>query len=327
MKAGSSSPAKIILFGEHFVVNGNSAIAMTIDLPTIVIAEYTEVENITIASKNLNLEVTFTMNGRIQRSKGVNAEHRLHPIFKMIRSLLHNDKQGLKISIDSRVPIGMGLGSSAAIAVAIISSLATLTGRTMQKDEIFQAAYSLEKQIHGRPSGIDQATVTYGGMIIYRNGKVETRYSELPKLPRIIIGNTGKRRSTGEYVGKVTQLRTDHPQEYARLSNEAQKVAGRAIFALKEGKDQELGALMNENQTLLERIGVSAPSLDNLIVAARTAGALGAKLTGGGGGGCMIALANDTNAATVAQAIQNAGGEVISSQFAKDGVKPIEWNE
>ena len=326
MRAVSASPAKVILFGEHFVVNGNSAISMTIDLPTIVTAESTTTNGVTITSKNMKLEAHFSLNGNLERSTGTNAEQNLRPVYATVSSLINKTTEGIKISIESHVPIGMGLGSSAATAVATLSSVTTIMQKIMQKEEIFQAAYSLEKLIHGRPSGVDQATVTYGGMIVYRNGRVESRLTDLPKPPLIIIGNTGKRRSTGEFVGRVTQLRAERPQEYASIAHQAQGIANQAIIALRQGKDKELGTLMNENQSLLETIGVSSPSLDNLIAAALSAGALGAKLTGGGGGGCMIALANDATATTVARAIKEAGGEIITGSFVPYGVKVTDWS-
>ena len=324
MRVVSASPAKVILFGEHFVVNGNSAISMTIDLPTIVTAETKTTNGITVNSKNLNLEAHFSLNGTLERSRGTNAEQNLRPVYATISPLIDKTTQGIKISIESHVPIGMGLGSSAATAVATLSSVTTLMQKIMNKEEIFQAAYSLEKLIHGRPSGVDQATVTYGGMIVYRNGRVESKITDLPKPPLIIIGNTRKRRSTGEYVGRVTQLRAERPKEYANLAHQAQQIANQATTALRQGKDKELGTLMNENQRLLETIGVSSPDLDNLIAAALSAGALGAKLTGGGGGGCMIALANDSTTSEVARAIKQAGGEIIPGSFVPYGVKVID---
>ena len=325
MRAVSASPAKVILFGEHFVVNGNSAISMAIDLPTIVTAESTTRNGVTITSKNMKLEAHFSPNGTLEQSTGTSAEQNLRPIYATVSSLI-DKTTGIKISIESHVPIGMGLGSSAATAVATLSSVTTLLQRVMQKEEIFQAAYSLEKLIHGRPSGVDQATVTYGGMIVYRNGRVESKLADLSKPPLIIIGNTGKRRSTGKYVGRVTQLRTEQPQQYSHIAHQAQRIADQAIIALMQGRDTELGALMNENQRLLETIGVSSPSLDNLIAAALSAGALGAKLTGGGGGGCMIALANEATASTVKRAIEEAGGEIISGSFVPYGVKVTDWS-
>jgi mevalonate kinase len=326
LRVTATSPAKIILFGEHFVVNGNTAISMAIDIPTIVSSETTIKEGVTITSKNLKLEAHFSFAGALQSSAGSNAEQNLRPVFAAVQSFLDTTTPGIKITINSHVPVGMGLGSSAATAVATLASIASLMRKTLQKEQIFQAAYALEKIIHGRPSGVDQATVTYGGLIAYRNGRVESTFSNLPKSPSLVIGSTRKRRSTAEYVGKVTNLLREHPNEYARISQQAQRISDQAAIALREGRDRTLGALMDENQNLLEIVGVSSQDLDKLILAARTAGAFGAKLTGGGGGGCMIALVDNTVSTPVTQAIKGAGGEIIQGSFTPHGVTTNDWS-
>ena len=323
MRAVAISPAKLILFGEHFVVSGNSAISMSIDLPTVVTVEASDEDLVHIKSEDLRLEASFSAIGQLVRASGANAESTLRPIFEVSNFTLKKinaSGRGLKITVKSNVPIGMGLGSSAATAVGTISATTTLLSKPMTKDEIFEAAYSLERIVHGRPSGVDQATVTYGGLISYRNGAVDSRL-EVPKPPSLIIGNTGRRRSTGEYVSKVTRLRETNPNKYNRIASHAQKISENAAQALREGRHKDLGALMNENQRLLELIGVSLPELEKLISAAISAGALGAKLTGGGGGGCMIALVDEETSVRVAQYIQEAGGQILSGKYAPHGVR------
>ncbi len=325
MKATAVSPAKVILFGEHFVVGGNSAISMTIDLPTAVTVEALSGDQIEIRSEDLGLEAVFsqTQSSQIVRSTGVNAENTLRPIFEAADFTLKKLKQsgrGLGIAVKSRVPIGMGLGSSAATAVGTVSAIASLLGQGLSKEETFEAAYALERLVHGHPSGIDQATVTFGGLISYRKGKVEAKL-HAAKSPMLVIGNTGKRRSTGEFVGRVTRLRETRPDEYATLASEAQKVFERATEALEKDGPEALGPLMDENQRLLELVGVSSPDLERLIAAARSAGAFGAKLTGGGGGGCMIAAVDESSSERVAYSIQKAGGQVVPSEFVPYGVQ------
>jgi len=323
LKAIAVSPAKVILFGEHFVVSGNSAISMTIDLPTVVTVEPLKGDEIQIRSEDLGLEAAFSPAGQIAQSAGANAEGTLRPIFEVADFTLKKLKQsrrGLKIAVKSRVPIGMGLGSSAATAVGTVSAITTLLGKPLSKEEVFDAAYSLEKMVHGHPSGVDQATVTYGGLISYRKGRVDATL-QVTKPPMLIIGNTGKRRSTGEFVGRVTRLRETDPKEYGRIASEAQKISESAVDALRNGQPETLGALMNENQRLLELVGVSSPDLERLISAARSAGAFGAKLTGGGGGGCMIAVVGETTYARVSRSIQEAGGQVVPTEFAPHGVQ------
>jgi mevalonate kinase len=323
LKAVAVSPAKVILFGEHFVVGGNTAISMTIDLPTVVTAEPFEGDHIQIRSEDLGLEAVFSPGGQLSHSSGANAEATLRPIFEAASFTLRKIERsgrGLKLAVKSQVPIGMGLGSSAATAVGTVSAITTLLGSPLSKEEVFASAYSLEKMVHGQPSGVDQATLTYGGLISYRKGKVDSTLHEI-EPPFLIIGNTGKRRSTGEFVGRVTKLRETQPEKYGRIASKAQKITDSAMDALINGEHETLGALMNENQLLLELVGVSSPELELLISAAKSAGAYGAKLTGGGGGGCMIAVTGEATHALVSRSIQQAGGQVLPSQFVPHGVQ------
>lgn len=322
MRAVAVSPAKVILFGEHFVVGGNTALSMAIDLPTIVTIEEAE-KNAHIISNDLGLGITFSPQGEVLESVGLNAEGTLRPIFEVAKHTLDQmdqSRRGLKITVRSNVPIGMGLGSSAATAVSTVSGIATLFGKEMSREAIFEAAYSLERIVHGHPSGVDQATVTYGGLIAYRAGRIRAKL-EITSPPLLVIGNTGMMRSTGKFVGKVAKMRTEEPDEYSRIAADAQRICERAMKALREGDQALLGSLMNENQKLLELIGVSSPELEGLITAARSAGALGAKLTGGGGGGCMIAITKPEYRSKVAGAIEQAGGRIVPSAFAPHGVR------
>lgn len=323
MKARAVSPAKVILFGEHFVVGGNTAISMTIDFPTTVTVERESGERVSIESRDLHVKVAFSQQGEIVESVGSNAETALRPVFEAVRvsfEKLHLPCHGLSIMVESRVPIGMGLGSSAATAVGTVSAIGELFKRPFTQQEIFDAAYSLERMVHGHPSGVDQATITYGGLVCYRNGAVDSRLGH-SSPPTLLIGNTGKRRSTGEFVGKVTRLRKEQPEEYAKIAFDAQKIAESAIEALRDGRNEDVGSLMNANQVLLEKVGVSSPELEKLIAAARSARALGAKLTGGGGGGCMIAIADKSKSKAVVEAIERAGGQVLPSAFVPYGVR------
>jgi len=322
VKATAISPAKTILFGEHFVVSGNTAISMAVDLPTRVQVETKSDDKLTIASLDLAITATFTTeSGELVSATGENAEFILRPVFEAAKFTLkkYGTHTGLSITVTSNAPIGMGLGSSAATAVATVSAISTVLKKPASRQEIFEAAYSLEKIIHGRPSGVDQATVTFGGLITFRRGYVESQITPA-NLPIIIIGNTRKRRSTGQLISRVTELRQNDPKRYDQIASDAQAIANGAIKALNAGNAREVGRLMNQNQELLELVGVSSPELQRLILAARAGGALGAKLTGGGGGGCMIALTTEGNS-NVAEAIQEAGGEILYGTFMPEGVK------
>jgi len=316
------SPAKVILFGEHFVVSGNPALSMSVDLPTVVTAEKQPGDCISVESEGLHVSASFSHTGEKITSSGSNAERVLRPVYEAANYTLRElgmASESLRITVKSTVPIGMGLGSSAATAVGTVSALTTLLNKSWSKERVFEAAYSMERLVHGHPSGVDQATVTYGGLLRYRQGKLD-RSITTATPPPLIIGSTGKPRSTGAFVGKVTRLRQNRPGEYAKLASQALAICDKAEGAIQDGNLSVLGSLMNQNQTLLESVGVSCPELERLITAAISAGAFGAKLTGGGGGGCMIALADTTRSNQVEGAIRKAGGEVVPTKFTPNGV-------
>lgn len=295
---------------------------MAIDLPTVVEVRIGTDNKLMITSKDLAVSATFTtLTGELLHATNEGSERILRPVFEAAQFTLnkHRVDRGLAITVASNAPIGMGLGSSAATAVATVSAISAVLGKEVSRQEIFEAAYSLERIVHGRPSGVDQATVTFGGLITFRSGDIQSHLT-IERPPSIIIGNTRRRRSTAELIRKVTELRQRDPTRYDQLASDAQSIADKAIKALADGNMHEIGYLMNRNQELLELVGVSSPELERLISAALAGGALGAKLTGGGGGGCMIALADDS-ASNVTRAIRDAGGEVIRGVLMPEGVK------
>lgn len=203
--------------------------------------------------------------------------------------------------------------------MAAVSAVSAVLGKEISKQDIFQAAYLLENIVHGHPSGVDQATVTFGGLIKFRKGVIESEVTT-DNPPSLIVGNTRQRRPTAQLVSNVTELRQHNTRKYEEIASEAQRITDRAVNAMVDRNLIELGKLMNRNQELLEAVGVSSPELNRLINAARRGGALGAKLTGAGGGGCMIAL-TDGEATNVAEAIRDAGGDVLPGKFTSKGVE------
>jgi mevalonate kinase len=229
-------------------------------------------------------------------------------------------EQGLNIDIDSSIPMAAGLGSSASVAVSVIAALSKLLGLKNNREEIRELAFTPERIVHGNPSGIDQTTATYGGVLAYSRDKgfetVNARY-DIP----IVIGNTGVMRSTGELVAKVRTISQVYPDEFNRAALRAGEISTRARDAIEKGELNLLGNLMNDNHELLKWLNLSHGTLEQLISAARSAGALGAKLTGAGGGGCMIALVEPGVEGRVAEAIARSGGEPFIVKTAREGVK------
>jgi mevalonate kinase len=174
--------------------------------------------------------------------------------------------------------------------------------------------------VHGTPSGIDPAIATYGGTLQFQRGKDFIPLNVETSIP-LVIGNTKVERSTGELVAIVRRMKEHYPLVTNLIIRIGGKIALDAVEALKKDDHQTVGELMNINHALLGAVGVSHETLERLVYAARKAGSLGAKLTGGGGGGCMIALAETDKLKRVAKAIERVGGEAFTAQKTNEGVR------
>ncbi len=319
----ASAPAKVILFGEHFVVYGEPAIVLAIDKRAYAKAEKRNDKKLFVRSTNLNLEGHFE-NGNFKVEKGDAREARLRfePVNVAIGKVLekYKDDVGLNIEINSTVPVAAGLGSSAAVVASVTAATASLLNLEMPKEEIFRVAYEAEKTVHGTPSGIDPAIATFGGTLLYQ---MDTGFKPLEVKADIplVIGDTGVERSTKTQVEKVREMVDKYPRIAEPIMRVANEIVVNAIDALKENDLETLGELMNINHALLYGMKVSDESLEWLINAARKAGALGAKLTGAGGGGCMIALARNERLEQVTEAILRAGGRPFAARKTDEGVR------
>jgi mevalonate kinase len=319
----ASAPAKIILLGEHFVVYGEPAIVLAIDKRAYAKVENREDKRLYLRSVNLNLAGYFE-NKTFKAEQGNQREAKLkfEPLKQIVEKVLekHGEHVGLNIEITSTVPVAAGLGSSAAVAAAVTAAVGALLNVKMAREDVFRITYEAEKIVHGTPSGIDPAISTFGGALLFQ---MDTGFKPLEvntDIP-LIIGNTGVERSTRFQVEKVRNIREKYTRVMDHVFWAARETVLRAVDALKENDLDALGELMNIDHALLCGLGVSDESLEWLINAARKAGALGAKLTGGGGGGCMIALARNAELQQVLEAIQRAGGVPFMAKKTDEGVK------
>jgi len=319
----ASAPAKIILLGEHFVVYGEPAIVMAIDKRVYARVEKRNDNRLHVRSMDLNLEVFFE-NGsfRVEQGDLKEAKTKFEPVKQAIEKVMekHGQHVGLDIEINSTVPVGAGLGSSAAVIAATTAATGAILDVKLSKEDILRITYAAEKIVHGTPSGVDPAISTMGGTMLFQ---MDTGFKPLEVKTNIplIIGDTGVERSTRVQVEKVRDLVDKYPRVTEHLMKAAREIVLRAIEALKENDLETLGTMMNINHALLYGIGVSDESLEWLANAARKAGALGAKLTGAGGGGCMIALAREEKLEQVSEAIQRSGGRPFVARKTEEGVR------
>ncbi len=328
MRVLASAPAKIILFGEHSVVYGKPAIAAAIDLRTYVRAEFNDSGRIKIEARDIKtpgLIVSFSENEIYFESdygKAAEVLSYVRQAIELVKEEADKNGTGITVSITSQIPVGAGLGSSAAVAVATIGAVSKLLGLELTNEEVAKLGHRVELLVQGASSGIDPTVSAIGGFIHYEKGKFEhLPFMELP----IVVGYTGSSGSTKELVAMVRERRESMPEVVEPILTAMGKVVEKAREIILSELDDELrfeklGELMNINHGLLDALGVSTKKLSELVYAARTAGALGAKITGAGGGGCMYALAPDKQS-EVATAITIAGGTPMVTKISREGLR------
>ncbi|MEM1508908.1 MAG: mevalonate kinase [Thermofilaceae archaeon] len=311
------APGKVILVGEHFVVGGQPAIAAAVEIEARVKAEFIDKEGVNVSSMEYG-EAFFSFE---DEKNGP-----LYPVYVAAKEVLKiTDKtKGLNLKIESSIPRAAGMGSSAAVAVATVAATAKLLGLELSLEKISEIAYRSETVVHGKPSGIDNTVSTYGGLIFYKKGMRFRQLSSNISSIRLVLADSGIERSTGAMVAKVLTLRDRYPHVLEHIYNAAGELAYSAKDALEQGDFFRVGQLMNINHGLLHAIGVSNNKLDLLVDAAREAGALGAKLTGAGGGGFVVALCWKEDAGRVADTLKSMAKQVLVTGISRWGVRLTE---
>jgi len=292
---------KIILLGEHSVVYGRHAIAAPIGLT--IQAE--------VSRREAGLELVIARWDTDAAYDPIGAELALQ-VATLIVEKLGLFGVGMRVDVFPHLPRASGLGASAALAVAIIRAVAGRFDVELTEEQVSNLAFECEQIVHGTPSGIDNTVATFGRPILYRRAGEGVAASEIrdvvsPRPIPVVIGLTGVRSLTSHTVGLVRAARERHPARYEAIFSQIDELVLAGADALRRGDAAELGELMNMNHGLLGALQVSSPELEALVGVARRAGALGAKLTGGGGGGAMIAVAEPGAAESVGSAMRQAG--------------------
>jgi mevalonate kinase len=228
---------------------------------------------------------------------------------------------GFRVNVECAIPVAAGLGSSASTTVAIIAAIARSKGIELNRREIFKLAFVPENFLHGKPSGVDQATCIYGGMIQF-NRPSNVKPIRPRREPAILVCDTGIHHATRTLVGGVVQKSQREKKDFRDYLSKVRDISNGVAKALREGDDEDLGTLMYQNHELLRKIGVSHPKLDRLVGVARGAGALGAKLTGAGGGGCIIVLTRSASARDrISRVLRKEGGTPYKISIDTSGVE------
>jgi mevalonate kinase len=301
------------LFGEHAVVYGYPAIAVPV---TQVQAKAIVVPNpvglsgeIRVVAPEINID---------EMLKSLPGDN---PIAKAIHLTLENvgisEPPAFNLKVSSTIPIAAGLGSGAAITVVLIRAVSNFLGRPLSDDLVNELTFEVEKIYHGTPSGIDNTVVTYATPVYFVKGKPIEAFT-VKKSFFIVIGDTGISSPTAVAVGNVRKAWEAQPEKFNLIFEGCGEIAVQARRAIETGDVGALGPLMDENQAWLMEMGVSSPELEDLIAAVKEAGALGAKLSGAGGGGNMIAFALPEQTDSIAEALKRAGApRIIITQVGK----------
>ncbi len=229
----------------------------------------------------------------------------------LIMRELHVAERHYDIEVDARIPAAMGLGASAAIAVAIIRAFDLQLGFRLDNRTIDTLAFECEKLAHGTPSGIDNNLATYGEPVLYtRSTASRTKPIQLSEVPPLVVASSGKRGVTKDMVAGVAKRYASNQTLYDTIFNEIDELSVAGSVALRAADYESLGSMMNVCHGFLNAIEVSTPELENMVHIARLNGALGAKLTGAGGGGSIVALCPGRSH-DVAAALKKAGYAII----------------
>jgi mevalonate kinase len=296
------APGKIILLGEHAVVYGRKAIAIPVHQVQARAAVFPLIKDpagtIRISSPAIHLDTDMS------------ALPKDHPIRRAIELTLAELEikrvPALQVRISSTIPIAGGMGSGAAVSVVVIRAVSAFLGKSIRNEAVSDIAFEVEKIHHGNPSGIDNTVIAFARPVLYQKGQPIQPFEVGKKLTFLIAG-TGIRASTADVLQSVRQSWNDKKEYYEDLFDRIDGLVEQALDSLTVGEEEFIGRWMTENHLLLQQMGVSCPELDNLVDAACTFGAFGAKLSGAGIGGNMIALVPEEKAVPLAEKLKQAG--------------------
>lgn len=299
------APGKVILFGEHAVVYGRPAIAVPVtEVQASASIEPAEPgQGVTIIAPDLGRRVVLREAAEDE------------PLACIVRLTLAQIKverdPDLTITVTSTIPVARGMGSGAAVSTAVVRALSQHFDRWLASRTVSELVYQTEILYHGTPSGIDNTVVSFEKPVYFVKGEGwEVFWVGKPLL--LAVADTGISSSTREVVADLRQRYQADPARYTPGLDRIGEIVPAARSAIEQGDDEALGQLMDENHALLQQLGVSSPELDRLVAVARNAGALGAKMSGAGWGGNMIALVTEATRGRVDMMLRLGGAAGVT---------------
>ncbi|MBI4062633.1 mevalonate kinase [Candidatus Gottesmanbacteria bacterium] len=293
-----SAPGKLLLFGEHAVVYGEPCIVTAVDQRLMVSAQKSE-----------HIEIDAP---QVKETKFVDSA---------VKAFFANyKKNGVKLSISSQFSHQVGFGSSSAVTVATVKALSLLFDVKLSDRELFDICYQVTLEIQRVGSGFDIAAAIWGGTLYFKKGGSIIEPMNVSDIP-LIVGYTGVKADTPTLVRQVAEKQKKYPEKVNKIFSAIGKLVEEARTKITEGDWERVGRLMDFDQEYLRDLGVSSEKLEAMIEAAKTGGAWGAKLSGAGGGDCMIAVARSDKQGAIRKAIEGIGGQVIDIMPNAVGVR------
>ncbi|NHH98638.1 Mevalonate kinase [Candidatus Nitrosotalea sp. FS] len=290
MKSIASAPGKIILFGEHFVVYGMKAVLCSIDKRITATSQLIDERVIRIRSSLGESEINMDSSNNLEKVQ----QKFMKPFFYIAQKAIKENsaKNGIELVLESEIPQGVGLGSSSAACVAATASVNGLFYK-LSKNDVMKIAVQAERTIFEQNSGADSSVSTFGGLVSY---DLKKGFEDIPSRNDLsfIISNSAQVHNTQDVVRQVRNFKEKNDDLFNKLCKLEMNIVDNAMSSLKENDLNKLGSLMLENHDVLKQIGVSTEKIDLLVQEAKKT-SYGAKITGAGGGGCIISLVDDSN--------------------------------
>jgi len=313
-----SAPGKLMLFGDHAVVHGRPCIVTSVNHRMSVSLEKRNDNQVLLSAPDVNFEDYIVSINDLSKPHPKEVKFVLTAISNFFSK--YKIKSGLEIKTKSEFSAKVGLGSSSAVTVSTIKGSAELFEIEMTNKELFDLSYKTVLDIQEVGSGFDVAAAIYGGTLYFVTGGEVIEPLEIGGIP-LIVGYTGIKADTSTLVKMVGQKLKEEPEKINEIFDKSGEIVNLAKTEMENSNWKQVGELMNQNQALLRDLDVSSKELENLIKATLDSGAYGAKLSGAGGGDCMIAIVDKKNKSSVEGAIERVGGEIIQVKLQTEGVK------
>lgn len=315
----ASAPGKLMLFGEHAVVYGHPCIVTAVDQRVRVTVDVNGIGELHVTAPQVGLEEYCKKIGVLGEQ---DVPKQVHFIEQVVANFYKRFdlNEGIRVTTESDFLASFGFGSSAAVTVALGKVLSEYFGKHLSDQELFEMSLAAVRDVQGVGSGFDVAAAVYGGTLYYVTPGKKIEKVSNGHLP-LVVGYTGVKADTPTLVRQVAELRRVKNGFVDEVFDEIAEVVEEARSGFENHNFLKLGKLMRRNQKLLGELRVSSIELDRLIKACESVGAHGAKLSGAGGGDCMISIHPSDDKHQVVRAVEGAGGEVVSVGFGAEGVR------